>query len=124
MDRFASGPKSEERGRDIFDATSVWSVDRLAAGLMNLTSPSTEKWHGLKTLDPLAPEPSDEEQEWFDRYRYFSMTARQVYAGRHPASVGTSSSVLRPPGNHLRAIGIRLSNPLGRNKTEAIRMAP
>lgn len=76
IDGFASGPGAEERGRDIFDATSVWSVDRLTAGLESLTTPASEKWHGLAPLDPLAPEPSDEEQEWFDRYRDFLFAAR------------------------------------------------
>lgn len=76
IDGFASGPRAEERGREIFDATSVWSVDRLTAGLESLTTPATEKWHGLGTLDPLSPEPTDEEQEWFDRYRDFLFAAR------------------------------------------------
>ena len=55
IDHFAFGPRAEERGRDIFDATSVWSVDRLTAGLESLTTPSTEKWHGLKPTDPAKP---------------------------------------------------------------------
>ena len=76
IDDFAFGPRAEERGRDIFDATSVWSVDRLTAGLESLTTPSTEKWHGLKPTDPFAPEPSDAVQEWFDRYRDFLFAAR------------------------------------------------
>ena len=76
IDDFAFGPRAEERGRDIFDATSVWSVDRLTAGLESLTTPSTEKWHGLKPTDPFAPEPSDAAQEWFDRYRDFLFAAR------------------------------------------------
>jgi len=76
IDGFAAGPRSEERGRDIFDATSVWSVDRLTAGLESLTTPGSEKWHGLGPVDPLAPEPSDEEQEWFDRYRDYLFAAR------------------------------------------------
>ena len=76
IDGFARGPRSEERGRDIFDATSVWSVDRLTAGLESLTTPATEKWHGLGPLDPLASEPTHEEAEWFDRYRDFLFAAR------------------------------------------------
>lgn len=76
IDGFAAGPRAEERGREIFDATSVWSVDRLTAGLESLTTPATEKWHGLGSLDPLAPDPSDEEKEWFDRYRDFLFAAR------------------------------------------------
>ena len=76
IDAFTLGPKTEERGRDIFDATSVWSVDRLTAGLESLTTPASEKWHGLGTLDPLAPEPTDDEREWFDRYRDFLFAAR------------------------------------------------
>lgn len=76
VDAFARGPRAEERGREIFDATSVWSVDRLTAGLESLTTPAAEKWHGLGTLDPLAPEPSDAELEWFDRYRDFLFAAR------------------------------------------------
>lgn len=76
IDGFASGPRAEERGRDIYDATSVWSVDRLTSGLESLTTPATEKWHGLGPLDPLAPEPAHEEAEWFDRYRDFLFAAR------------------------------------------------
>lgn len=76
VDKFTLGPKSEERGREIFDATSVTAIDRLTSGLESLTTPASEKWHGLEKSDPFAVEASDEEQEWFDQYRDFLFKTR------------------------------------------------
>lgn len=76
IDKFTLGPESAERGKELFDHTSVVAVDRLTSGVEGLTTPSSEKWHGLDKLDPFSAEPSDEEQEWFDEYRDFLFRAR------------------------------------------------
>lgn len=76
IDKFTLGPKAEERGREIFDATSVTAIDRLTSGIEGLTTPASEKWHGLDKQDPFAAESSDQEQEWFDQYRDFLFRVR------------------------------------------------
>jgi len=69
-------PESAERGRKIYDSTSVWAVDRLAAGIESLATPSTQRWHGAAIDDPLAPEPTDEESEWLDKLADYHFAAR------------------------------------------------
>lgn len=75
-DAFAQGPVSVERGRARFDDTALRAVDRLAAGMESLVTPQNEKWHGLEVTDPLAPEESDEEKEYFETYRDYMFKVR------------------------------------------------
>ena len=42
----------------------------------SLVTPQSEKWHGLAVTDPLAPEASDEEMEYFERYRDYMFAVR------------------------------------------------
>ncbi|MGH6883266.1 MAG: portal protein, partial [Hypericibacter sp.] len=75
-DLMAQGPSSVERGRVRFDDTALRAVDRLASGMESLVTPQAEKWHGLSVTDPLAPEASDEEKEYFERYRDYMFAVR------------------------------------------------
>ena len=60
----ANGPKSVQRGRELYDSTAAWAVDRLTAGMESLITPRAQKWHALSLDDPFGPEPSDLEEEW------------------------------------------------------------
>ncbi len=64
--QITQGPKSDERGRKLYDSAGVVGVDRLSSGIEALVTPQSEKWHGLETDDPFAPEASDLEKEWYD----------------------------------------------------------
>ncbi|MGO4339863.1 portal protein [Labrys sp. KB_33_2] len=75
-DNFAQAPVAVERGRQRFDDTAMRAVDRLASGMESLVTPQSEKWHGLAATDPLAPEESDEEKEYFERYRDYMFAVR------------------------------------------------
>ena len=76
LDRLLKGPNATERGKMLYDSTAVWAVDRLAAGMESLVTPAAEKWHGLEIDDPLAPEMTQEESEWFETLRDFQFAAR------------------------------------------------
>jgi hypothetical protein len=76
VDQLTRGPKSNERGRRLYDSTGVVAVDRLAAGMESLVTPQSEKWHGLKTVDPFSVEQTDEENEYFDKYRDYLFNVR------------------------------------------------
>ena len=75
-DMMAQAPSSIDRGRARYDDTALRAVDRLASGMESLVTPQSEKWHGLAVTDPLAPEPSDEELEYFERYRDYMFAVR------------------------------------------------
>jgi Bacteriophage head to tail connecting protein len=86
-DLMSQGPSAIERGRVRFDDTALRAVDRLASGMESLVTPQSEKWHGLAISDPLAPEASDEEKEYFERYRDYMFAvrynARSGFIGAH-----------------------------------------
>ena len=69
FDRMVDGPPSRDAARRRFDSTALTAIDRLAAGMESLVTPQSEKWHGLELDDPLAPEATDEEKQWFERVR-------------------------------------------------------
>ncbi|WP_448950605.1 portal protein [Labrys neptuniae] len=75
-DGMAQAPVSVERGRQRFDDTAMRAVDRLASGMESLVTPQSEKWHGLSATDPLAPEESDDEKEYFERLRDYMFAVR------------------------------------------------
>lgn len=75
-DLLTQGPKATERAPKLFDSTSLWALDRLAAGMESLVTPQSEKWHGLGIEDAFHPDPSDEEGEWFERLRDYLFAVR------------------------------------------------
>lgn len=87
--RYNNGPRSTETAPKIFDATPVWAVDRLTSGIISLTIPQAQKWHELALDDPLAPESSDEESEWFER------TRDHLFAIRYDAKSSFGTAMLR-----------------------------
>lgn len=66
LNHLTNGPQSDKRGRKLYDSAGVVGVDRLSSGIEALVTPQSEKWHGLETDDPFAPEATDLEQEWYD----------------------------------------------------------
>lgn len=71
-----NGPKSEERGRKLYDSAGVMGVDRLSSGMESLVTPQSEKWHGIKSDDVFAVEQTQEETQYFEKYRDYLFTAR------------------------------------------------
>lgn len=72
----ANGPKSVQRGKELYDATAAWAVDRLTAGMESLITPRAQKWHAFGLDDPFAPEASDVEEEWLDALRDYHFAVR------------------------------------------------
>jgi hypothetical protein len=71
-----SRPATRDASRRRFDSTAISAIDRLAAGIESLVSPSSEKWHEQAPNDPLAPEPTDEEAKWFEKLRDYQFNVR------------------------------------------------
>lgn len=71
-----SEPVAARRGRDLYDMTSLWAVERGAAGTLALVTPQTGTWHDLTTDDPFGGEPSDEERRFYEALRNYLFTVR------------------------------------------------
>ena len=67
---------ARERSRTLYDATPVWLLDRLVSGIQALTMPEGFLWHGVDFGDPLAPDPSQEDEEFFERVRDYLFKVR------------------------------------------------
>jgi len=75
-DTVVQTPVAAERTRDIFDQTSIWAVNRGAAGELSLITPQTGTWHDLGFSDPFAPEPNDEAKRWLEGTRDYLFSTR------------------------------------------------
>jgi len=75
-DQLTRSPTSIERGRKRYDDTAVRSIDQLASYMESLVTPQSAKWHGVEITDPLAPEETDEEKEYFETYRDYLFSVR------------------------------------------------
>lgn len=106
-------PVAVTRGREIYDQTSLWAVDRGAAGTLALVTPQTGTWHDLTNDDPFGAEPSDEEQLWYEDLRDYLFRARSNprsgFWVNHKASLrclwgfGTSVMFIGDAGGNPRA---------------------
>jgi hypothetical protein len=75
FDAFVRGPTAEERGRDVYDDTAIWGMDRLNAGLESLVTPRSQQWHGAGFDTPELEETHDE-KEWFEKYVQYLFRVR------------------------------------------------
>ena len=80
-----------ERSKKIYDTTAVYMSDRLCAGMESLVSPQSDKWHGLKAGDPFAGEPTNEEEEWFDKACDYLFDIR--YGGKSGFSLANQKAI-------------------------------
>jgi hypothetical protein len=76
IDTVVAEPIAARRSKDVYDQTSLWAIDRLVAGILSLTTPQSEYWHGLETDDPLGVEATDEEERFFERMRDYLFAIR------------------------------------------------
>lgn len=76
MTGLANGPKSIQRGKELYDSTAAWATDRLTAGMESLITPRAQKWHGFNLDDPFGVEPTDLEEEWLDTLRDYHFAVR------------------------------------------------
>jgi len=83
---------AKDRSRKLFDPTAVWLLDRLASGIGSLTMPEGFHWHGIGYGDPFAPEPSQAEEEFFERTRDHLFRIR--YSGRSGFALANRSRLL------------------------------
>ena len=78
MGSVTGSPNAAERAPDLYDATSLWGVERLAAGLLSLKTPESALWHDLGLDDDWAgpntqfgSEPDHEEKIALQRLRNY-----------------------------------------------------
>ncbi len=83
---------ARERSRKLYDPTAVWLLDRLASGVGSLTMPEGFHWHGVGYGDPFAPDPSQAEEEFFEKIRDHLFRVR--YSGRSGFALGNRSRLL------------------------------
>ena len=76
IDTVVSEPVAAKRGREIYDTTSLWAIDRGAAGTLSLVTPQTGTWHDLVTDDPFGGAMSDEEEKYYQRLRDYLFAVR------------------------------------------------
>lgn len=76
VDTVVNEPIGARRSREIYDTTSLWAVDRGAAGTLALVTPQSATWHDLATDDPLGADATDDEQRFYERLRDYLFRTR------------------------------------------------
>lgn len=76
IDSVVSEPVAAKRTREIYDMTSLWAIDRGAAGLISLKTPQTTTWHDLGSDDPFATEATDDQKRWYELVRDYLFAVR------------------------------------------------
>lgn len=76
MDAVVGEPAAARRTREVYDMTSLWAIDRGAAGLISLITPQTGTWHDMASDDPFAVDPDDNEQRWYETVRDYLFNVR------------------------------------------------
>ena len=76
IDSVALGPNGANDSQAIYDQTCLWAIDRLAAGIIALKTPESEKWHGLQSDDLFGQEFTPDEEEWAEQLRDYLFTVR------------------------------------------------
>ncbi len=75
-------PIGQKRGQEIYDTTSLWAVDRGAAGTLALVTPEGEMWHSLKRKGPFTPKSiTDDEKRFYDDLRDYLFEIRTPTSG-------------------------------------------
>lgn len=77
-----------KRSREIYDNTAMWANDRLSAAMISMIYPRAQKWHGLGKDDPLGPEPTDLEEEFFDSVTDYLFSNKNDYRSNFWLSIG------------------------------------
>jgi hypothetical protein len=77
--------KGEKRTEKVFDSTPGLALDRFAAAVQSLVSPSNQTWHGLRAVD-------EELKENKGVQRYLDEVNRRLFAARYAANFAPQSS--------------------------------
>lgn len=71
-----STPVAAQRSKEIYDQTSLWAIDRGANGTLSLVTPQSGTWHDLRSSDPFANDPSDDEEMFYQALRDYLFATR------------------------------------------------
>lgn len=69
-------PEAAQKSKNIYDMTSLWGIERLAAGLLSLKTPETEHWHNISFSSYFDDEQSHEEDAAAERLRNYLFKVR------------------------------------------------
>lgn len=69
-------PVAAERSKFVYDMTSLWAIDRLAAGLISLKTPESDFWHELNSDDEFGYKANYEEKVALERLRDYQFKIR------------------------------------------------
>lgn len=69
-------PVAHDRSKNIYDMTSIWAVERLAAGILSLKTPETMTWHELTEDSDFEADLSQEEEAALEKIRDYLFKVR------------------------------------------------
>jgi hypothetical protein len=76
VDSVVSTPVAAKQSAELYDMTSLWAIERLAAGLLSLKTPETEQWHNNQLDDPFGADPTHDEEVALERLRDYQFRVR------------------------------------------------
>ncbi len=71
-----SEPVASRSSKDLYDMTSLWAVERLAAGILSLKTPESNTWHDLTSAGLWGATPSHDEKVGLERLRDYLFKVR------------------------------------------------
>lgn len=69
-------PAAARRSKDLYDMTSLWAIERLAAGILSLKTPESQPWQDLGTDSLFGEAATHEEKVALERLRDYMFKVR------------------------------------------------
>jgi hypothetical protein len=76
LNSVVSTPVAAKRSKDLYDMTSLWAIERLAAGLLSLKTPEAQTWHDLQSDSMFGDPNTHEEKVALERLRDYMFKVR------------------------------------------------
>lgn len=76
MNAVVKAPEASRKSKDLYDMTSLWAIERLAAGILSLKTPETEHWHDMDGDDLFGNELSHEAKMAMQKLRDYVFKVR------------------------------------------------
>ena len=76
MQSWTQGPTSDIYGKEIYDVTALWGLDRMSSGVESIVTPANDKWHELTVDSRFGYVAADDEREWFEKQRDYLFSVR------------------------------------------------
>lgn len=76
MHAVVNEPAAARRSKDLYDMTSLWAIERLAAGILSLKTPESQPWQDLGTDSLFGEAATHEEKVALERLRDYMFKVR------------------------------------------------